>query len=554
MVVARALKELADGLTPAEVSMVPSDVVLQELQAAVGEAYASNDPVVLCGYRQTVFAGDSYEGSYVVLPGTSEEVAEVVRIANRHRLRFHPRGNGTFLSVAQKTILAKPVGLTSGVIIDTIRMKALKVDPGSRTAVVGAGVNEYELQQAAGAVGLRACTGEAEALVCSNLISHGIISTWGNAYGWGADNYVDATLVDQDGRLVHPSDTESENLYASPHGIASVTLAPPQILTEVTLKLHQILPGEQAVFVPYERLEDAVQFACELAKENVGLSLGVLSSRYFSDFLCPTDQIARDFEYVMTKHLKTRYLVDVIGTEGDRRLIEARAPLMVDEAMMKTFLLSTPTLASLKDHPLLTAVEREAMPMQSITTGSLRPLLVQALNPSPKQIAATYPVDLQGFFAKLYARPEIADPVWLHAHRILPPRLLRQHMFMIRGGFLRANPSLILQAHDVLAAAGQNHQLDHALGFVSFIDEGKIAFIEYDYYYDHTIPEEVDRMNAAVAESLMDELVLGDYIPLEYVLQKGMHRKEHVFYPLPKAFTEAELAQVQSMVQQMVGG
>ena len=113
--------------------------------------------------------------------------------------------------------------------------------------------------------------------------------------------------------------------------------------------------------------------------------------------------------------------------------------------------------------------------------------------------------------------------------------MLRQHMFMIRGGFLKADKDLILKSHAVLAAVGEKYGLDHALGFISFYDEGRIAFIEYDYYYDHTDFKVYEHLNNAIAESLFGELSLDGFLPLEYVLHKGLHRKEHVFYPYPKA-------------------
>jgi hypothetical protein len=487
------------------------------------------------------------------MPKTAEEVAKIVKVANRHHLPYLPRGNGTFLSVGLKTMLAKPLGLQQGIIIDTGRMKTIKIDPGMKTAVVQAGINAYELQQAASVHGLRACLGEAEAYVCSNAESHGIISTWGNTYGWGADHFIDAQLVDHEGRIIRLSDPSVGNLYASPHGMTSLTITPSHITTEITLKLHPILPDEHAVVIPFEQLEDAVDFAVSLAQRNIGLSLAVLSSKYYSDFLCPTEAIARNFEYVMRTHLKIHYIVDVIGDTCDRRYIEEHASVIIDESMIKALFLSTPTLASLKDNPLFKAIQEEDDPVHAVFAGPLKPHLLKALHPSPEQLAATYPADLRDFFAGLYSRPEISDPVWLHTHRILPSRMLRQHMFMIRGGFLKADKDLILKSHAVLAAVGEKYGLDHALGFISFYDEGRIAALEYDYYYDHTDPKVYERLNNAIVDSLFGELSLDGFLPLEYVLHKGLHRKEHVFYPLSKGLSENEFKQLQAMIQQILG-
>ncbi len=305
--------------------------------------------------------------------------------------------------------------------------------------------------------------------------------------------------------------------------------------------------------IPFEQLEDAVDFAVNLAQRNIGLSLAVLSSKYFSDFICPTDEIARNFEYVMRTHLKIHYIVDIIGDTCDCRYIEEHAPVIIDESTIKALFLSTPTLASFKDNPLFKTVQEEDDPARAVFAGPLKTHLLKALHPSPEQLAAAYPAGLRDFYTELYSRPEMSDPIWLHANRILPSRMLRQHMFMIRGGFLKGDKDLILKFHSVLAKIGEKYGLDHALGFVSFCDEGRIAFLEYDYYYDHTDPKVYERLNNAIAESLFGELRLDGVLPLEYVLHKGLCRKEHVFYPLPKALSDDELKQLQAMIQEILG-
>lgn len=553
-VVQKALKDYVSKLDLKSLPEAKPDAVLKELQAAVGPDWATNDPTILCTYTQTIHLGNSYENVYVAMPRTAEEVAKVVAIAHRHNLTVLPRANGTFFALAIKTVLANPAGMRTGIILDMNRMKDIKVDPVTQTAVVQPGVSAFELQQAATKHGLRACVGEAEAGICVNIATFGIVSTWGNAYGWGADHFTDAQVVDQTGKLLRFSDPAISNLYASPRGMTALTIKPSHIITEMTIKLHQVHEGEQTVFVPYERLEDALEFAMDLARRNIGLSLAILSSRYFSDFACPTQEIAKQFEYIVTTHLKTNYFVDIICDSRDRSYIDEHAPMVIDSSMLKTLLLSTPTLAAFKDNPLLKTIQQEDDPMKAVFAGPLKDLLVAALHASPEQIAKTFPPELRDFFTKLYARPEMTDPIWLHEHRILSSRIMRQRMFINRGGYLRADKKLIMTVHDLLKQIGNKYGLDNALGFICFTDDGKIAFIEYDYYYDHTDPKSIERLNGGLVESLFAELTLDDLLPMEYVMHKGLHRKEHVFYPLPKGLTPQELTALQGIVQQIVGG
>ena len=553
-VVQKALKDYLSTLDLNSLPEAKSDAVLKELQAVVGADWATNDPTILCTYTNTIHMGNSLEGVYVALPRTAEEVAKIVAIAHKHNLPALPRGNGTFFVLGIKTLLANPIGMRKGIIIDTIRMKDIKVDLVTQTATVQAGVTAFELQQAAQAHGLRACVGEADAAICVNIATFGIISTWGNAYGWGADLFTDAQVVDQTGKLMRFSDPAICNLYASPHGMTALTMKPSHVITEMTIKLHQIQEDEQAVFVPYERLEDALSFAMDLARRRVGVSLTLLSSRYFADFICPNQEIAQGFEYVLKTHLKTHYFVDIICNSSERTYIDKHAPVVIDASMLKTLILSTPTLAAFKDNPLLKTIQQEEDPMKAVFAGALKDLLVHALRPSPEQIAKTYPPELRDFYTRLYSRPEMTDPIWLHANRILSSRIMRQRMFINRGGYLRADKQLILTVHNLIEQVGKKYGLDQALGYICFIDDGKIAFLEYDYYYDHNDPKNIERLNGALVESLFGELTLDGILPMEYTMHKGLHRKEHVFYPFPKGLTQQELATLQGIVQQIVGG
>jgi hypothetical protein len=550
-VVQQGLLDYVKNLDHHRLKDYPADEVLRELQQIVGEQWASNDPVVLCGYRRSILIDNSKTPLYVVMPRTVDELSKVVADANRLGIPFLPRGNGTFFSVGLKTVIANPLGLHSGIIIDVNRMKSIDIDPIAQTATIGAGVSAYELQQATLKHHLRVIVGEAGARISVNVATFGPISTWGNTYGWGADNFIDVELVDKTGRILNISDTGIENLYASPKGPESLTLTPSYIITKMTMKLHPVYPKEHAFFVPFEQLEDAWDFASNLARRNIGLSLAILSSRFFSDFICPTERIARDFEYVARNHLHMNYLVDIICLDHESHYIKKIAPVTIDENMSRDLYLSTPNLASLKDNLLLKTLAEEKNPIDALFNGPLRKHLFKVLQPSPDQLAALTPSDLQDFYKKIYAKPEMTDPIWLHEFRILPSRMLRQHMFINRGGYLAAQKDLILSSYDMLEKIGDKYHLDHALGFISFIDEGKFVFFEYDYYYDHTNPEEVKRFNNAVVESYLGGLSLDGYLPAENVFHKGLHRKEHVFYPIHKGLSQKELQEVQKLLQQI---
>lgn len=551
--VCEAIKEHVDHLDKKEIETVPEDDTLRELRALVGERWATNDPAIIISYAKTVITEDAGTQFYVVMPQTTEEIAAVITYASTHNIPCMPRGNGTLLSLFADTLLAKAISLEKGVILDLRRMKKLTIDAKNQTATVGAGISSFELQKEAHAHGMRALVAEASAHVCPNIATFGIISPWGNNWGGGPENYIDLTLADSHGTIMHQSDQDIANPYTTNNRFTNLTLTPSKIITEATVKLHPMFKDEEALFVPFERLEDALDFSLLLATRKIGLSLTLFSSKYLAEFICPTNEIAEDVDFIMKNHLKLHYVVDVIVDTYSKKIVEELADLVIDESMMKTLILGSPKLASLKDSQLLKTLSQEENPLKAIIAGPMKKILEEGLDPSPKQMAKAFDRDLQPFFEKLYAKPEMTDVVWLHDYRILPSRLMRQKMFLLRGGYLVADKQKILDLSNMLDETATKYHLQHALGFIVFINHGRFAFLEYDYYFDHLDPDARNRLNQSVGETLQRELRMKGLLPVEYVVHKGMFRKEQLLYPMPQGLSDEELQVLGEMIRTVVG-
>ncbi len=552
--VAKALKEYTNNLKENEFHNVPDDDIVKGLREIVGEKWATNDPVIISSYIQTIIHPDSELNFYVVMPETTEEVAKIVQFANKHNVPFMPRGAGTMLSCATPTVLSKAICLDQGIIIDLLRMQKLQVDPKSHTATVGAGVTSFELQKQAYKHKLRANLGEGGAHVCANIASTGITSTWQNRYGWAADNYIDVTIVDKQGNIRNNSDIDIKNPYTTERGFADITLSPPGIITESTVKLHPVFDDEDIVIVPFEHLKDALSMIIKLAQRNVGVSLIVLSRKYLSEFLCPTNQIAKDFQYICEHYLKLNYVVDVICNKDEKKIVEDMADCTIDKAMMKTLILGAPRLASLKDSEFMKVLSQEKNPSKAIFAGPMRKHLEKGLDASPAQVAKVYDKDLQEFFTKVYSRPEMTDMLWHHSFRILPSRMMRQRLFFAQCGMIwSADQKKILKLIDMLSTVCDKYKLEHMLGFVLPMDDGKYIFFEYDYYYDHNDPDATKRVSQALIETTENCLVMGDILMILNYIYKGLYRKEHVLYPIPQGISEDDLALFKELIENILG-
>src|ERR1700674_1867728 len=121
--------------------------VIEELRRTVGREQVIDD-----GNDLRIFEHDaSIEGAVpdaVVLPGTTAEVAAVIKVAASHRIPVVPRGAGTGLSGGAVTI-------RGGISLQVTRMRRIiEIDPVAQTATVEPGVVNQELSLEAASHGL----------------------------------------------------------------------------------------------------------------------------------------------------------------------------------------------------------------------------------------------------------------------------------------------------------------------------------------------------------------------------------------------------------------
>ena len=121
--------------------------MIEELRAVLGAERVLESPLARHLYSKDagVFRGDA---TVVVVPVSTEEVQEVVRIARRHGVSIVARGAGTGLAAG-----AVPIG--GGIVLSTTRMNQIhEIDPINRTAWVGPGVINLDLSRATAGLGL----------------------------------------------------------------------------------------------------------------------------------------------------------------------------------------------------------------------------------------------------------------------------------------------------------------------------------------------------------------------------------------------------------------
>lgn len=502
---------------------VPSEPDLDALRGIVGQQWASNDPAILLTYANDPFplAGPRLP-RFVVLPGSREEVAAVVRFANERQIPYAVRGNGgsVFGFV-----------FSDGLVMDMHRMKGIVIDAENWTALVEPGVTSFELQQAAVRHGFRVNTAEPAATVCGNIVCTGLFSTWSNVYGVNADTFVDMEFVGRDGEMFRLNDPRAPNVFCYEHQ----STPSPGICTQAHVRLHPMTDDEEGVLVPFAEFDEAVRFVQDLSRRRIGLALGVLGGHYLSTFMSPSAALAEELRSSLSETFGMRYAVFLVGDRFARQAVCSMRPAVIDAELFRMLLLGLPRLAEEEWRQLLSGMGGDEPVYALLLRPEMRPVLEAVLRPAPETLAAAVDEDLRDFYTQLYARPEMTDMVWLNMFRILSSRMSRhKHMFAFLVYVPMERPALIQEICDRLRGIAEDQGLENDFGFLTPLDMGKRAILEYDYYIDHQNPEDAERIRRAATafEPYLEEIsaTIKGVKWLKTIFSQGCARKEAFLY------------------------
>ena len=540
MLVMKELKEhiedhLAAGKTVLpefdDTSLSNNDPLLIELREITGPRWTSNDPAITIAYFSDPCPVTIPKlPRAVVLPKSVEEVEDIVRVAKKHGVPFMVRGNGSSVM---------GFVMTDGILVDTQRMKTMEFDADNWCVTVGAGVSAFDLQKEAFARGYRVNVAEPAALVCANLICSGIMSLFSTTYGTLDDGYVDAEFVSPEGDRFRLKDKRQSDLYRFAREDSPLA----GICTAVQIKLYPMTADEEGFLVPVESLQEALVLVRELSIRRIGFGLGVLGADYISAFMSPTSTLARAVKVFTESTLRAPFMVLVLGDAKDRAAVEGMNRTILSNNLFRTLMLGLPNLSPVSgsSHDTLADIlqllgDADGEPLSHLLARSdLLPLIETALKPSPETHASAVPEDLRAVYAGLYTRPEMTDLVWLNMFRILSSRMGREkHLLPLIMYVPLDKPDVIGALASGLKRIADSLNLKNDFGFVSPLDLGKRAFLEYDFYLDQNDPDEIQRARTALSEAA--ELIEKTSASvtgvqwIRYTLNQGCCRKEDLLY------------------------
>ncbi|WP_066910289.1 FAD-binding oxidoreductase [Millisia brevis] len=240
------------------------DARLDALVDRLPDGMVVTDPDIIEGYRRDRAADpDAGVPLAVVRPTTTEHVRIALRWANEHTIAVVPRGAGTGLSGGASAV-------EGGIVLTTERMRALAVDPVTRTATVGPGLLNAEVKAAVAEHGLWYPPDPSSFEICS--IGGNAATNAGGLccvkYGMTTDYVLGLEVVLADGtaiRLGGPRLKDSAGLSLTKLFVGSEgTLG---VITEVTVRLIPPQPPRSTIVATFESVDAATEAVLAIVRE-----------------------------------------------------------------------------------------------------------------------------------------------------------------------------------------------------------------------------------------------------------------------------------------------
>jgi glycolate oxidase len=214
----------------------------------------------LRAYDCDAYAPEKRYPDAVVLPQSTEQVAQIVRLCNRLKVPFTPRGSGTGLSGGATAV-------QGGIIIATTRLnKILDVDIPNRRLTAQAGTVNVYLTKAVKKDNLHYAPDPSSQGACT--VGGNVAENSGGPhtlkYGVTTNHITGLTMVLPDGEIVHLGgkleDTPGYDLVGIVVGSEGTT----GIVTEVTIRLTPLPQSVRTLLAVFESADQATQTVSDI--------------------------------------------------------------------------------------------------------------------------------------------------------------------------------------------------------------------------------------------------------------------------------------------------
>ncbi len=264
---------------------------IRELIDIVGADYVSTSEDVRLTYSASASMGyDTVMPGAVVRPGSTEEVSQILRLANKYRVQVTPRSGGSSLQ-------GEVIPRSDGLVIELLRLNDITLHEDLRSVTVGAGVTFGMLDKFLKTYDLWVPIYPESALFCTvagNVAVNGA-GPGSSTYGCIAEIVLGLEVVLPDGRVIRTgSETNPDAVgpfarYAFGPDLTGLfigSLGSLGIITHVSLRVFKRMHYFDYNTYGFETAEQAEQFLLRLLDNDVSvLFVSIYEGRILTFFM-----------------------------------------------------------------------------------------------------------------------------------------------------------------------------------------------------------------------------------------------------------------------------
>ncbi|MBB4064278.1 FAD-binding oxidoreductase [Gellertiella hungarica] len=240
-------------LTPKAPVLSRRDVIIADLRELVPAECLVHDERALVPFETDGFIAYRRRPLCVALPGTTAEVAALLKYCHRYQIPVVPRGAGTSLS-------GGAIPEEDAVVICLSRMnRILEVDAANRTATVQAGVTNLSISDRVGPEGFFYAPDPSSQLACTIGGNIGMNSGGAHClkYGVTTNNLLGVKMVLADGEVIELGGKALDSGGYDLLGLVCGSEGQLGIVTEATVRILARPEGARPVLFGFETPEDA---------------------------------------------------------------------------------------------------------------------------------------------------------------------------------------------------------------------------------------------------------------------------------------------------------
>jgi glycolate oxidase len=226
--------------------------LISDLEQLLGRDRVLHEPVELYLYSKDASSLVRGIPNCVVFPGTTEEVSEIVKLAEAHGAPVVARGAGTGLTAG-----ASPT--EGGIVVSTTSLNTVDIDPDNRAAWVGAGVINLDLTREAAPFGLQFAPDPSSQSACT--IGGNVANNSGGphclAEGSTTSHILGLEVVLAGGEVMVFGGLAPDTPGLDLKGLIVGSEGTLGVVTRALVRLIPVDPDVRTLLIDFDRVEDA---------------------------------------------------------------------------------------------------------------------------------------------------------------------------------------------------------------------------------------------------------------------------------------------------------